>query len=86
MMTPTDPIAETVKSYVLEEFLPGADPGDVTESTPLISGGVLDSLATVKLVAFLEERYKVTIDPHEASVDYLDTIPQIAALVRGKMQ
>jgi len=81
-----DPIAETVKSYVLEEFLPDAKPGDVTEDTPLISGGILDSLATVKLVAFLEERYQVTIEPHEASVDYLDTIPQIAALVRGKIQ
>lgn len=80
-----DPIEHAVKAYVLEEFLPGADAGDVTESTPLISGGVLDSLATVKLVAFLEERYGVTIEPHEASVDFLDTIPQIAALVRGKL-
>jgi acyl carrier protein len=81
-----DPIAETVKSYVLDEFLPGANAADVNEDTPLISGGILDSLATVKLVAFLEERYNVTIEPHEASVDYLDTIPQIAALVRGKLQ
>lgn len=80
-----NPIEQTVKDYLLEEFLPGADPSDLTESTPLISGGVLDSLATVKLVAFLEERYRVTIEPHEASVDYLDTIPQIAALVSAKL-
>lgn len=77
-------IEGTVKSYILDEFLPGASPSDVTESTPLISGGILDSLATVKLVAFLEEQYKVTIEPHEASVDYLDTITQIADLVRSK--
>ncbi|HEV8364350.1 MAG TPA: acyl carrier protein [Gemmatimonadaceae bacterium] len=77
-------IEGTVKSYILEEFLPGANASDVNESTPLISGGILDSLATVKLVAFLEEQYKVTIEPHEASVDYLDTIRQIADLVRSK--
>ena len=63
---------------------PGAIAGDVTETTPLISGGILDSLATVKLVAFLEEQYNITIEPHEASVDYLDTIAQIAALVQSK--
>ncbi len=77
-------IEGAVKSYILEEFLPGANASDVNESTPLISGGILDSLATVKLVAFLEEQYKVTIEPHEASVDYLDSIAQIADLVRSK--
>lgn len=77
-------IEGTVKSYILEEFLPGASASDVSESTPLISGGILDSLATVKLVAFLEEQYNITIEPHEASIDYLDTIAQIATLVQSK--
>jgi len=77
-------IEGTVKAYILEEFLPGASASDVNETTPLISGGILDSLATVKLVAFLEEQYNITIEPHEASVDYLDTIAQIAALVQSK--
>ena len=53
-------------------------------NTPLISGGVLDSLATVRLVAFLEDQYRITIEPHEASVDYLDTVEQIAAFLRAK--
>lgn len=77
-------IEGTVKAYILEEFLPGASTSDVNETTPLISGGILDSLATVKLVAFLEEQYNITIEPHEASVDYLDTVAQIAALVQSK--
>jgi len=73
-----------VKTYILEEFLPSASPSELTESTPLISGGILDSLATIRLVAFLEERFDVTIAPHEAGIDYLDTLDQIAALVDGK--
>ena len=36
----------------------------------LIGEGVLDSRATVKLVAFLEEHYRATIGSHEASVAY----------------
>jgi acyl carrier protein len=73
-----------IKTYILDEFLPGANASELTSTTPLISGGILDSLATVRLVAFLEEQYRITIEPHEASVDYLDTIDQIAELVKTK--
>jgi acyl carrier protein len=78
-------VKEIVRGYVLEEFLPGENPAELTESTPLITGGILDSLATIKLVAFLEERFKVQIQAHETMVDYLDTVSDIAQLVGSKM-
>lgn len=76
---------ETIKGYILEEFLPGEDPAELTESTPLITGGILDSLATIKLVVFLEERFQIQIQAHETMVDYLNTISDIAQLVRSKL-
>ena len=79
-----EPLQSTIKTYILDEFIPGANASELTATTPLISGGILDSLATVRLVAFLEELYRITIEPHEASVDYLDTIDQIAELVKTK--
>jgi acyl carrier protein len=79
-----DEIKAAVKEYILHEFLPGANAEELTDATPLITGGILDSLATVQLVAFLEERYGVAIQPHEASVDYLNTLGDIAELVRAK--
>lgn len=75
---------QKIKEYILAEFLPGEDPDELTASTPLITGGILDSLATLKLVAFLEEEFGVEIQPHETGVDYLNTIPDIAALVHSK--
>lgn len=77
-------IESTVKQYLLDEFLPGANPGELTEATPLISGGILDSLATLKLVAFLEEQFGIEVQAHEASIDHLNTIGLIGALVRSK--
>jgi acyl carrier protein len=74
-------IESTVKQYLLDEFLPGANPGELTETTPLISGGILDSLATLKLLAFLEEQFGIEVQAHEAS---LNTIGLIGALVRSK--
>jgi acyl carrier protein len=73
-----------IKEYILTEFLPGENPAELTDSTPLITGGILDSLATIKLVLFLEERYKIQIEAHETMVDYLDTITDIAQLVSSK--
>lgn len=79
-----DSIESTVKNYILEQFLPDANPEDLTAETKLISGGILDSLATVKLVVFLEQHFGIDIDAHEVNNDNLETIDLIANLVRGK--
>ena len=78
-------VNEIIKGYILEEFLPGENPAELTDSTPLITGGILDSLATIKLVAFLEERFQIKIQAYETMVDYLDTVSDIAQLVSSKM-
>lgn len=78
-------IVQTVKKYILDEFLPGEDPSALTETTPLITGGILDSLATVNLVLFLEERFKIQIEAHETTVDYFNTISDIENLIQSKL-
>jgi len=78
-------IKEAIKDYILKEFLPGENPAALTDSTPLITGGILDSLATIKLVAFLEERFQIQIQAHETLVDYLNTVSDIAQLVSSKL-
>ena len=80
-----DPIQATVKAFILETFLPGANPAELTPTTPLIAGGILDSLATVRLVSFLENTYGIEVQAHEVSADNLDTLELIAALVQRKM-
>lgn len=73
-----------ITQYILNTFLPGESPETLTESTPLITGGVLDSIATIKLVSFLEDRFGVEFQAHEIDADHLDTIRSITALVRAK--
>jgi len=77
-------IIDAVRAFILEEFLPGEDPSQLKDTTPLISGGILDSLATIKLVTFLEERFKITVQAHEADADHMDTLADIAKLVASK--
>jgi acyl carrier protein len=77
-------LREEIKHYILKEFLPGERPEALTDTTPLISGGILDSLATVKLVLFLEQTYNIEIKPHETGIDYLNTVSDIAGLVESR--
>jgi len=82
----TEEIESAVKAYILDEFLPGEDPEELTDTTELIGSGILDSIATLKLVDFLGEKFGVEILPHETGIDYLNTISDIAELVRSKSE
>lgn len=84
-MAETQVIIKGIKDYILKEFLPGEDPDELTEATPLISGGILDSLATLKIVAFVEDRYKIKLQAHEVDIEHLDSIERIGKLVEAKL-
>ena len=80
-----DETIKLIKKYILEEFLPGEDPAGLTNSTLLITGGILDSLATMRLTSYLEEQFSITVAPHELSTDNLNTLDDIAKYVHSKM-
>jgi acyl carrier protein len=75
------PIGLKVKDFLLQEFLPGENPDELTESTPLISSGILDSLATLKLAVFLEEQCGIQVEAHELDEEFIGTIAKIENLV-----
>jgi acyl carrier protein len=80
-----DDIENAVREYILAEFLQGDNGDDLTDSTPLVTGGILNSLGTLKLVMFLEERYKIELQSHETDADHMNTIADISSLVRSKL-
>ncbi|MDX1530707.1 MAG: acyl carrier protein [Rhodothermales bacterium] len=81
-----DTVKRTIKALLMEEFLPGIDESELDDETPLISGGVLDSISTVKFISILERRFGVKFEAYEMTVDHLDTLPLITDTVLGKVQ
>jgi acyl carrier protein len=79
-----DAVKTTIHDYILREFLPGEDPSELKDDTPLITGGILDSISTLKLVVFLEEQFGVQLEAFEAGADHLDSVASIAELVERK--
>lgn len=74
-----------IKEFIVNEFLPGENPDNLHNDTPLIDSGILDSLATMKLVAFLEERFSIVIGPYETDPEFVGTIDSLVRLVSGKL-
>jgi acyl carrier protein len=83
-MTDEQAIKATVKTFILKEFLPGEDPAALTDTTALVTTGILDSIAVLKAVTFLENQFGITIEPHEAVVENLNTLSDMARLIMTK--
>ena len=79
-----DNIKEEIRQYILSEFLPGEKPSNLRDETPLRTSGVLDSVATLRLVSYIEERYGIEVEAHEAGVENFDSIQSIASFINSK--
>jgi acyl carrier protein len=77
-------IQSSIRDYLIAEFLPGEDPAELTDDMRLISSKIIDSIAAIKLVSFLEGQFGIQIEAHELDVDNFDTIAKITWLVQSK--
>ena len=76
-----DEITKLVRDYVIREYLEEGDEREITETTPLISGGIVDSFSMVSLKRFLEKKCDIQIPDACATPDAFDTLQSIVALV-----
>ncbi|MBF0306152.1 MAG: acyl carrier protein [Alphaproteobacteria bacterium] len=76
--------AGPVRDYITANFLFGNDSG-ISDEKSLLEAGVLDSTGVMELVAFLEERFAITIRDEDLVPENLDSIRQIAALVDRRL-
>ena len=79
-----DEILRDVKQYILDTYLPGENPSALTPTTPLITSGILDSLAILDMVSFLEQRFGVELEAHDVDHSKLSTLQDIARMVQAK--
>jgi acyl carrier protein len=80
-MTEPDHIRPGIRRFILDNFLIGEPPESLQDSTSLLTTGIVSSLATLELVAFLENEYSVVLRPEDLSVDRLDSVDCIVKLV-----
>ena len=73
---------DTLTTYLQDRHSLG--PADTGDDTGLFSEGLLDSMAIVELVVFIEATANIRLEPEEISLDNLDSTARILRFVAEK--
>lgn len=79
-----DQLKDTIREFIVSNYLPGESLENLRDDTPLLSSGILDSLAALGLVSFLEKTYGVELDVYDTSIEQFDRIEDIARSIGRK--
>lgn len=71
-------ISDQIQDYIQRELANGRN---VSSEESLLEAGVLDSLAIVKLVAFIEDEFDVEIPDTDFDPDNFESVSSISQLI-----
>jgi acyl carrier protein len=80
-----EPIRQTIRDFICRELFDGDLPGDFTDDTALVSSRLMDSISTLYMVNQFEEKFNITFEAHEVTVDNLDSISILVNFITAKM-
>ena len=81
-----DQFKDTIREFIVSQYLPGEALENLKDDTPLLSSGILDSLAALGLISFIEKQYGVELDVYDTSIEQFDRIEDIARAVDRKVK
>jgi len=79
---PHDQLATELMGFIRRAFLDGDQAGELTDETPLLAWGVLNSFKTARLLTYIEDELGCRIPPTELYVGNFQDVRSIAAMVR----
>jgi acyl carrier protein len=74
-----------VRKYLIENLMTDGPAISLGDTTPLITGGLIDSIGMISLVRFIEGRFGIVFAPREIDAQRLDTLDEIENLVSRKL-
>ena len=77
-------VKDQIRQYVLEEFAKTKGINQISDEEVLTKNGIIDSMGIFRLVAFLEDTFKIRVGDEEITHDNLESIDAIERLVISK--
>jgi len=77
-------IQRDLQRLIVEELT--EDRTEIDPDVSLIAAGILDSIAIIRVFAFIEENYGITINDPEKTLDNFETIDRISAFIERKRE
>lgn len=79
-------VEQLIERYIVEEIMFGNGQTKLEPEQSLISSGILDSVALLRLIAFIEEQFGVKITDGEVIPDNFETLNNIKTFLEQKLQ
>jgi acyl carrier protein len=76
-----DETTSKIKHFIVDEFMPDVPADDLDDDFDLLTGGVVDSLGLLKVVAWLEDEFDIGVDDSELGPESFRTVAAIKAFV-----
>jgi acyl carrier protein len=73
-----------INDYISQELAQDSTLLPLSNTTPLLDTGVLDSLGLLRLVAFVEERFGIVVEDVDLVPEHFDSVDAICAYVRSR--
>ena len=77
-------VHDAIRQFILTHHLPGESAENLHNDTPLLTSGILDSLAAYGLIMHLEQLYGVELTVYDTAIERFDCIADMAAVVATK--
>ena len=74
-----------IERYLLDEILMADARTNIDPDQSLISSGVLDSVALLRLILFLEEQFGINVGRDEVVPENFETINYMKAFIQKKL-
>ena len=78
-------VAGSIRSFIQDELMFGDASVSIEDETPLCDG-IIDSIALMDLVGFLEERFEIQIDDRDLVAENFRSLSAIEALVTRRKE
>lgn len=73
---------DQLKSHIVESYMYGE--GTITDDQDLFESGVLDSMAFMKLLGFVEQNFGIQLDMSEVTTENFASLDKMVATIEEK--
>lgn len=77
-------IENDIKEFIAKQFLFSDEGFPYSDDTSFLQEGIIDSLGVMELVTFVQDTYKITVDPTEVTPEHFDSVEKLSAFVKSK--
>ncbi len=76
-----DETTQKIKQFIVDEFMPDVSVDELDSDFDLLTGGVVDSLGLLQVVAWLETEFDVSVDESQLGPESFRTVDAIKTYV-----